>query len=212
MALRACIIFTLLLISPSAYSQLEGGYLNKEEGYYFWQDGEFSWYSVKSKVKSLGRGTYTIKNDSISLTFGEVQREFELQAQVPTRHGLSHSVVAVNAMRSPSGKPFAGLKFELNKSQLSGETDNTGTARITIENPLPNENIHFELDGYRTVDIPLELMGKDFFFAIVVDETTRYVENSLVQLKLKKTGKKLVLNGTVYKKVSKRVFLDRSLS
>ncbi|HZY82273.1 MAG TPA: hypothetical protein VFE50_22265 [Cyclobacteriaceae bacterium] len=212
MALRACIVLIFLLISASAYSQLEGGYINKVEGYYFSKDGDFSWFSTRSKVRAIGRGKYTVKNDSIILNFGEAQREFDLQGQVPSSHGLSHSVIVVNAMRSPGGNPFAGLKFALEKSKVAGETDGNGKAQVTVENPPATDNIHFELDGYRTVDMPVQLIGKDIFFAVVVDETIRYVENVVLKLKFRRSGAKVRLNDTVFKKVSKRKFLDKSLS
>lgn len=209
MALRTCIAFILLLISAPGYSQyFEGGFINNEEGYYFWKDGEFSWYSVKSNTRSLGHGKYTATKDSIVLTFDKAQREFELQAPVPVPHGLSHSVVAVTAMKS-SGKPFAGLTFALRTSNVTGVTDRTGTAQVRIQDAPVSDNIHFELDGYRTIDMSVDLRGKDLAFAVVVDETIKYVENTLIKFKLKRSSRGIVLNGTAFKKVSKRKFLDK---
>lgn len=215
MVLRSCIVLLLLFTTASSLAQLfEGAFVGSDEGYYFNKQGEFSWFHQAGNAKELGSGKYSLTNDSIKLIFGRAQRQFDIQAQSSGKNGTSDATVRVNAIRA-SGKPFRGLKFVLLKSNVTNETDRSGTAIVDIPNAIVKDNIHFELDGYRTIDLPIALKGFDSFIAVVVDDVTRYRENTVAKFKLTRTKRNITLTGhlgpTTLRKVSRKTFLNSSL-
>ncbi|HMJ71181.1 MAG TPA: hypothetical protein VK508_19910 [Cyclobacteriaceae bacterium] len=218
MALRNFFAVIFLSLSLQAFSQtFEGGFVRQEAGtgnceaYYFWKDGQFSWFRINGNEKALGNGNYSIKDGSIELAFAQARRQFDLQAEsaIPTKE--NRSVVKVNAMRS-TGVPFPGLRFVLNESRLIGETDRSGTATVTIDNPPAKDNIHFEVDGYGTYDTRIQLRGVNIFYAFVIDDAIRYRENTVAKFKFIYSRRKLDLmdaTGThSFKKTSRKKFMD----
>jgi hypothetical protein len=212
MVLRSCIVLLCLAGTISSFAQpFEGAFVTNDEGYYFRKNGDFSWYQQTTNGKQYGSGTYVATPDSILLKFRKAQRQFELQGRSIYPTISSKVTVTVNAVRARGGKPFPGLKFELPKSRVSGETDRTGTAQVEIENPLAKDNIHFEIDGYRTIDIPIELKGVNNFIAIVVDDVTKYRENVVTRYKIKRSRRTITLNDgssqTSFRKTSRKKYL-----
>jgi hypothetical protein len=218
MALRSFFAAVFLSISLQAFSQtLEGGFIHQDkgnkicEGYYFWKDGQFSWFSTNANEKSLGNGTYTIKDGSIELNFALARRQFDLQAESAAPTNESRSVVKVNAMRS-TGIPFPGLRFVLSGSRLVGETDRSGTATVTIDNPPAKDSIHFEVDGYGTYDTRIQLRGMNTFYAFVIDDAIKYREFSVMKFRFKHSRRKLDLTDDTttrsFKKTSRKKFMN----
>jgi hypothetical protein len=158
------------------------------EGYYFRPDGEFSWFRLTKAGKEIGTGAYKVTDDSIRLNFKTTPRQFDIQAQSAVKTNASKATVRVNVIRA-SGKNFAGLKFILGKSNITGVTDKSGTAFAGIENPRDEDEIYFEIDGHRTSGLPIELKNRDNFIAIVVDDVTKYRENMNAKLKIDRTRK-----------------------
>lgn len=199
MELRSGIVFILLFCTVGSFAQsLDGTFMHKdegsrnEEGYYFWPRGEFSWFRRTPGGKVLGTGTYKLIKDSIQLTFNPTQRQFDIQAQSAVKTNTSNATVRVNVIRA-SGKNFAGLKFVLPKSNVMGKTDKSGTALVEIENPRDRDEIYFEIDGYRTIGLPIDLKNRDNFIAIVVDDVTKYRENETVKFKINRSRRVITL-------------------
>jgi hypothetical protein len=163
-----------------------------KEGYYFRTDGEFSWFRLSKTGKEIGTGGWRIINDSIQLNFKTTRRQFDIQAQSVVKTNASKATIRVNVIRA-SGKNFAGLKFILSKSSITGVTDKSGTAFAEIENPRDKDDIYFEIDGYRTSGLPINLKNRDNFIAIVVDDVTKYRENGSVEFKIDRTRRVIKL-------------------
>lgn len=215
MALMSFIAGFLLLFAQDSNRALDGGYLREDgnngyEGYYFSKDGQFFWFSTSGNDRAMGQGRYSIPNDRMELTFEQARRRFDLQAESAVPTNEPKSVVQVNAIHS-TGVPFAGLKFTLTKSNVTGETDPSGTATVTIDNPTTKDNIHFEVDGYGTYDTSVELKGTNNFYAFVIDDAIRYRENTKLNFNLEYSRKNIKLVGESdtksFKKVSRRSFM-----
>lgn len=204
MVLRSCVALSLLFSTIQPFAQpFEAAYVRSDEAYYFNKGGQFSWFHQTSDAKELGNGKYIVKNDSIHLYFSRAQRQFDIQAQSAEKNITPNATLRVNAIRA-TGKPFRGLKFVLLKSNVTGETDQSGTATIEIENPLPKDNIHFELDGYRTIELPIGLKGLNTFVAIVVDDVTKYRENTSAKFKISRSRRTLRLQDNKGEKMFKK--------
>jgi hypothetical protein len=213
MALRVRIAAIFLLTSVPALSQnFEGafarGQKENEETYFFWKDGHFWWSKTDAKESTSGNGSYTVKNDSIYLTFTKANLEVDLNAT--TYHGPSSTEsIKISAIHS-TGQPVQGLKFYLSKSKGSSETDKSGNGAIGVEHPPIRDYLYLEFNS-RTLQIPVYLKQFTYFFPIVVDDTYKYKENVQISFKFKRTARKLILTGTngpaTFKK-SKEVYLD----
>lgn len=223
MATRAVTAFALasmlLLNAKTSFAQaFEGGFVyqnsstNNQEGYYFRKDGEFSWFKITTNGKELGTGNYTVTHDSLQLNFHTAQRQFDIQAQSSFKARGSNSTIRVNAMRS-TGAPFPGLKFVLLKSNIKGETDLSGTTEVAIPTSRSKrDNIHFEVDGYRTINLPIDLDGMSHFYAVVIDDAVRYRENVTARFKRILSRRTLTLTGSngemIFKKTKHGKFMD----
>lgn len=218
MALRSCIVFAFLCCTLGSLAQpLNGSFMQQdqtagtEEGYHFSPQGEFSWFKRTTRGKELGTGIYNVATDSLQLNFKITPRLLDIQAQSAVRNNTSKATVRVNVIRA-SGKTFAGLKFTLPKSNITGETDRSGTAFVQIEDPRDRDEIYFEIDGYRTMGLPINLKNNDNFFAIVVDDVTRYRENVRAKFKIDRARRFLKLANrketVVLKKASSKKYMS----
>ena len=211
--MRLLSVVFIVLISFSARSQsFEGGYVpgNQaaavQEGYYFWETGQFDWFRTSKSEKKYGNGHYTINGDSIQLEFETARRHFDLQLNESQTNPSGDCIIEVRAIRS-NGTPFQGLTTILRRSNITHDTDHRGISRIEIHKPLPDDEILIELNGYLTPGRPIKLQGFNHIFGIVIDETLKYRDNEVISLFFKRTSRKLRLAHTILKKISQKKFL-----
>lgn len=210
-------IYLLFLVTNVGVSQtLTGGYIftdpsaDIKEGYYFWEDGQFIWFKFLKDKRNYGRGEFQVHNTTITLNFKKARRHFDIASQESKRIGGPNGIVEVGAITS-LGAPVSELKVELVKSKIHTSTDSVGYALLDTKQPILKDMIHFELDGYRTIDNSMNLRGYHNLFVVKISNDIEYKEFEESSFKFVPSKTSLLVENLgrafKFKKVSKKRYL-----
>ena len=213
---KEILILLLLVVTDVAIAQITGGHIIKDkttglkEGYYFWEDGEFTWFRFLGNKKTYGRGTFVVDGNQIELRFGKARRQFDLASEESRNNGTSNSTIEVRAITT-DGVPIQGLRVYFEKSGNDTTTNEIGYARIELINAIARDAINFEYGDYRTINATLTLGGRDRVYVISIDKGIDYVEFEDRTIKFVEPKGLIQMNNgrepVTFRKISKRKYL-----
>lgn len=192
------ILFILLLTSFTVNAQLTGAYIRDGEVYNFHTDGSFDWIKTESET-SYGNGYYNIHGKKLELVFEKARLQFDLQLDEAKANNSDKSIVEVRIMYS-NGQATPRTKFTLLQSDITQYLNDQGILKLELSKPLTEDKFIIDVNGRASGPLKINLGGFDTLLGIVVDETTKYKENTTEMVTFKQKRGKILLNGKKFDK------------